>query len=265
MSLRRLLLAWGVDEALRRHPGLSIAPDESAALVISGTVLLNASAPGLETISDSFQLSIAIPLRFPRACPRVRDIGHRIPGQYHRLTDGSFCLGSPVRLRLLLADAPTITGFIDKCVIPYLYGYSYFEKHGQMPFGELAHGERGIIDDYMRLLRVSSIEACASMLLLIGQKRRLANKQPCPCGSGLRLGRCHNRTANRIRIKLGRRWCRQEANWLIDDCIERSATRISQALLKQTTPTRRNLKEAERSLPPSPISSEDAIDEKAVA
>jgi len=263
MSFRRLLSTWGVDEALRQHPGLSISPDESAALVLAGTVVLNASAPGLEAISDSYQLSITIPKEFPRAYPRVRDIGHRIPRQYHRLTDGSFCLGSPVRLRLLLADAPTIAGFIDKCVIPYLYGYSYFEKHGRMPFGELAHGERGIIEDYQRLLHVSSIEGCASMLLLIGQKRRLANKQPCSCGSGIRLGRCHNRTANRMRIKLGRHWCRREAKWLIDDYTERSAANIAQALLNQMPPPRRNLKEAERNV--ASISSEDAINEKAVA
>jgi len=195
----------------------------------------------------------------------VRDIGQRIPGNYHRLTDGSFCLGSPARLRLLLADAPTVTGFIDKCVIPYLYGYSYFEKHGHLPFGELAHGGRGLIDDYKHLLHMPSIEACASMLLLIGQKRRIANKQPCPCGSGIKLGRCHNRIANRLRFKLGRWWCRTEASWLIDEYIERSAAHVRQMLLSQMRPPRRNLKEVERRLEAGSINSETAVNEKAVA
>jgi len=30
--------------------------------------------------------------------------------------------------------------------------------------------------------------------------------QPCPCGTGMRLGRCHNRKLNTLRDKLGRRW-----------------------------------------------------------
>jgi hypothetical protein len=166
---------------------------------------------------------------------------------------------------LLLADAPTITGFIDKCLIPYLYGYSYFEKHGYLPFGELAHGGHGIIDDYKRLFNVASIEMCASMLLLIGQKRRIANKQRCPCGSGMRLGRCHNRIANRMRVKLGRRWCSKEAAWLIDEYIEQSAAVVSQAILNQMRRPPINLKEADRTLLSSSISSQAAIREKAVA
>lgn len=39
---------------------------------------------------------------------------------------------------------------------------------------------------------------------LATMKRRRANKQLCPCGSGRRLGRCHNRKVNVLRDRVGR-------------------------------------------------------------
>jgi hypothetical protein len=43
---------------------------------------------------------------------------------------------------------------------------------------------------------------------LAALRRREANKHPCPCGSGRRLGRCHNRRVNHLRGRLGRSWFR---------------------------------------------------------
>ena len=217
MSFHRLLQAWGVPEVLQHYPGLAIVPAGDAALTLAGTLAFTASAPGLETISDSYDIEISVRSEFPQRVPRVKDLGSRVARDYHRLDDGSFCLGSPARLRLVLAQTPTVPAFIEKCVIPYLYGYSFFERHGQPPFGELAHGDRGIVDDYMQLFRVASLQACIGMLSAIGMKRRVANKLPCPCGSGKRLGRCHHVVANQLRPQLGRAWCRAEAAWLKDE------------------------------------------------
>jgi hypothetical protein len=55
------------------------------------------------------------------------------------------------------------------------------------------------------------------MLRLIGMKRRVANKRPCPCGSGLRAGKCHHRILNRLRQELGRQWCREQAEWILEN------------------------------------------------
>jgi hypothetical protein len=265
MSLQQSFVRWGLDDVLRRHKGISISMDDHAPLVLAGTLSFTAAAPGLEAIADSYDIEIAVPENFPRGYPRVRELGDRIDKRYHRLTDGSFCLGSPARVRLLISEAKTLAGFIEKCVIPYLYGYSYCLKHGHPPFGELAHGDRGIIDDYQRLLGVDSVERCAEMLFLIGQKLRVANKQPCACGSGRRLGCCHHRTANRLRNQLGRGWCRREAAWLVDECVDPALLTDRRRLLAQTSVLRSKRKELERTLPAAPVSSEIAIEEKAVA
>jgi hypothetical protein len=90
-----------------------------------------------------------------------------------------------------------------RCVIPYLYGYSHFLKTGKMPFGELDHGELGSLQDLASLLGMEMGPAIPYCVIAT-VKRRRANKQPCPCGSGRRLGRCHNRKVNMLRDRVGR-------------------------------------------------------------
>lgn len=204
----------GVSEALRRHPGLRLVPGV-AALALAGTIEFFVRAAGHEAIRDRYEIKIIVPSGFPADVPRVWSTDGRVPRSFHRLEDESFCLGSPVRLRLLLGHTYTLADFIDRCIISYLYGVSHREQHGAMPFGELEHGSQGLLQDYEQLLDVAGHEAVVSMLILISLPRRVANKQPCPCGRGRRLGRCHHETVNEMRRRLRQRWCRGEAAHLI--------------------------------------------------
>jgi hypothetical protein len=44
--------------------------------------------------------------------------------------DGTFaCLGSETRLRLMLSERLSLVTFIDRCLIPHLYRFSYLEIH----------------------------------------------------------------------------------------------------------------------------------------
>jgi hypothetical protein len=52
---------------------------------------------------------------------------------------------------LLLAEGMSLVGFAERCVVPYLYPYSYLKTHGEAPFGDLEHGAEGIRED-LRLL-----------------------------------------------------------------------------------------------------------------
>ena len=169
---------------------------------------------GLERIDDAYEVEITIPPAFPRELPLVKETAGRIPKSFHTNDDGSLCLGSPVRQHLGLTKSPTLPGFVKNCVIPYLYGFSYREKHGRLPFGELDHGMKGIRSDFAELFGVKSHEAAVKMVELAGMKKRDANKRPCPCGSGRRLGMCHNRRVNALRIQLGRIWFREQYHWV---------------------------------------------------
>jgi hypothetical protein len=212
---RRQYGEWGVREALTAYSGLSVVPDNGYGLLIAGTLAFRAEPKGHEIIADSYEVEIRVPGDFPHGAPIVKERGHRIPAGFHTYTDGTLCLGSPVRLQLTLSRDPTLLGFLHNCLVPYLYGYSYFERHGVLPFGELAHGKEGLWHDYAELFGVACRETILAMIQLASMQHRIANRQLCPCGSGARVGRCHNRMLNGLRRRLGRLWWRGEHERLV--------------------------------------------------
>jgi len=199
---------WKIGELLEAYPGLRVQPIVNGQIRLSGALAFGAETNGHERIDDTYEVEISVPYGFPRHLPRVRETGGRIPKDFHTNHDGCLCLGSPARLHLELKKAPTLPGFVKSCLIPYLYGYSYREKHGRLPFGELEHGMKGIRNDFAALFGVASEQAAKEMVRLAGMKKRVANKQPCPCGSRRRLGKCHNRVVHRLRNQLGRKFFR---------------------------------------------------------
>jgi hypothetical protein len=205
---------WRLDDVFREQPGLRFSPTANGKLAIAGTLSFSAQTPGLEQVNESFELEILIPISFPKDLPSVRDVGGRIPKNFHTDDDGQLCLGSPTQQLLLIRREPTLPGFVRNCLIPYLYGFVIWERHGMMPFGELKHGRLGVLQDYISLFKVKSEAAALGMLRLAGMKKSAANKHPCPCGSNRRLGKCHSRIVTPLRSKLGSKWFRGEYVWL---------------------------------------------------
>ena len=202
------LRRWGIDDLLAAYGGLKLIPVSDGPVKVTGLLAFEASARNRETINDEYGVEIAVPEDFPRSLPAVRETGGRIPKSFHTNPDGTLCLGSPTRLRLFQSGRPSLERFVIKCVVPYLYGHAYFEKHGVMPFSELRHGESGILQDLASLYGASSAAAVVGFVRLTALSKRVANKAPCPCGSGRRLGRCHSRRTNHYRRRLGRGWFR---------------------------------------------------------
>lgn len=190
-------------ELLARYDGLRLLPSIGMTTRIAGTLTFSAEGRTSPFIEDSYEVSIEVPYEFPDRMGLAWETGGRIPATYHKLDNGALCLGSRVRLRLQTAGSPSVLRFVERCVIPYLYGYSHFLKTGKMPFGELEHGELGSLQDLASLLHMEMGPAIPYCMLAT-VKRRRANKQPCPCGSGRRLGRCHNRKVNMLRDRVGR-------------------------------------------------------------
>jgi hypothetical protein len=207
-SVRDRFVRWRLEELLIRQPTLRLVPAPSGWARLAGVLAFVASAPEREQIADEYHIEIDVPDSFPAQIPSVRETQGRIPADFHKLEGGDLCLGSPTRLLLIARESPTLPRFVDRCVIPYLYGYSYFEKYGTMPFGELEHGGAGIRDDFASLFGVGGATAVAEFIRVTSMRRRQANKERCPCGSLRRLGRCHHRRVNGLRKRLGRKWFR---------------------------------------------------------
>lgn len=206
---------WQVDELLDLQPDLSAVVLSDGGLDLSGPVRFVAKANDCREISDEFELNIRVPRGFPQELPAVFETGERIPSKFHQFGDGKLCLGSGLRIRMKLADDPTLLGLLNNIIVPYLYSFAVFEKDAVLPFGELSHGPDGLVEDYEVILGVEGEEACFNMLLLLSQKKGVANKQPCACGSGKRFGECHNRKTTVLRRTLPRARFLDEASMLL--------------------------------------------------
>ena len=192
-----------IAELLTRYEGLRLLPAAGPTQCIAGTLTFRAEGRRAPMIEDSFEVRIEVPDQFPESMALVWETAGRIPLSYHHLDNQALCLGSRVRLHLEMAGSPSVLRFVERCLIPYLYGYSHFSATGAMPFGELHHGELGSLQDLAGLLGTKMDDALP-FCLLASMLRRRANKRPCPCGSGRRLGRCHNRRVNALRDRVGR-------------------------------------------------------------
>lgn len=198
----------GLVGLLTAHPGLRAQPITGGNLRLLGEIAFDAEAPGRCRIADTFKIELSVPIGFPKELPVVRDLTGRVPRSFHTNPgDGTLCLGSPTRQRLALVGNETLIAFVDRCLIPFLYGFVHHQRYGSLPFGELNHGDLGLREDFADMFGVA--EDCAhEMVRLASLKKRVANKSPCPCGSGKRLGRCHHKRVNRVRDSLGRSWFR---------------------------------------------------------
>ena len=119
-------------------------------------------------------------------------------------------MGSSLRLLQLLNKNPTLEGFVEYCLIPYVYGVSLKIQDGErLVFGELAHGEKGIIDEYEKIFAIKGKESIKQVLKMLSMKKRIANKQLCPCGCKNQLRKCSkklNIKINQFRYFSARSW-----------------------------------------------------------
>lgn len=200
--------------------------------MVAGRLDFNAEMAGKARISDSYEIEIRIPEAFPRKIPLVFETRGRIPLHYHHLQDGSLCLGSETRLRFMLSGGLSIVAFVERCVIPYLYRYSHLKAYGEAPFSDLAHGVDGIKEDLRLLIGLGADSNVLAFVRLLGMRKRLANKERCPCGSGGRVGRCHNRSLNMLRSRLSRQWFRVVQQQLLSDATPGKPTRARSGALQ---------------------------------
>ena len=205
----------GLGTFLSEYPNMSVevTTDGSTDIILSGSFDFAAKFKNEPEVHDSYSLEIRVPINFPAAVPRAKELAGKIPrdGKHHINPDDTLCLGSPLRLKLLIRDEPTLTGFASNCLVPYLYWITT----KKFAVGELAHGDAGIIADYMTLFKLNDPKQIIPALKILALKKRLANKMPCPCGCSVRLGRCEKRfILNQYRKIAARRWFRDHIKTL---------------------------------------------------
>lgn len=204
----------GLESFLDKYPNMHLSPtygDEG--VFISGVMNFNLVYKDYPPISTEYDVSISIPKDYPKQSPVFNEISHVIPKtpDYHINADGSLCLGSPLRLNISLKENPDIEVFCRTNLEPYIYAVTLKIENGlDWVFGELAHGAEGEIEDYAELFGIKDKDKVLKCLIATSNKKRVANKYPCPCGCIQRLGKCQlHIKINQLRYQVGRRFVRE--------------------------------------------------------
>ncbi|MHC5949612.1 hypothetical protein ACVXZ3_07465 [Providencia hangzhouensis] len=204
--------AVGLEAFLSAYPNIRLIDVHADKIELQGEYQLKAQLAGSRFIERTFSLRIVCPSDYPRALPVVFDTASYFPRKqdFHTYSDGSFCLGSDLKIKSILKTDSSLTTFFEKIVIRFLYSVSHRVEFGNFPYGELEHGEKGLIDDYSQLFNVNGKISVLRALKALGLRKRDANKLPCPCSCGDRLGLCDSRfVLNEFRQVERRRWFRE--------------------------------------------------------
>ena len=162
--------------------------------IISGLLCFSAAPKDLENICETFSIRIHVPNNYPTELPHVIEVGGKVEKAFSHLNDdNTLCLAVPMEMRRIFKETPTLLGFVEKLVIPYLYGYVYQQKHGTMPFGEAPHGNAGVLEYYRELFNPTNDLALLKGLYGIYQ-HGYRGHHSCPCGSGIIIRKCHKDT-----------------------------------------------------------------------
>lgn len=178
-----------VTEAQSRYPNLELLGYPSGEFRVRGCVGFSIEHSS-HMIEDHYNLEFLILADYPASPPIVFEPESKIPKDFgHFMAAGNFCLGAPVEVRRRFAEHKNLLLFIECQVIPYLFSYSYKREHRKLPFGDLRHGTRGLLQYYTEFFGTYPVQA---MMLLKCLAHDFAPPiMACPCGSGSKLRDCH--------------------------------------------------------------------------
>lgn len=190
--MKSLLDRLKIDAFLDDYPEMSMKPKGPEKVSFEGLFRFTAHYKDLEEITDQYYLIIHIHELYPKKLPEVYEPKNKIKpdGDHHINEDGSLCLGSRIQLWKKLSKDCSLNNFASSCLVPYLYGQSFFSSHGYYPFGELEHGLVGELDDVADILGLKTRNQAIYALKLLGMKKNKANKKKCPCGCNSLTGQC---------------------------------------------------------------------------
>lgn len=201
-----------IKEATEKYHGLTYQ-SKADLHTVKGPLRFSATFNDVK-IEDVFSVEITLTNDYPNSLPEIKETGGRIPKGFHLYNDHTFCLGAPLAVKLQLAKSKTFVDYIDKLVIPYLYSFTHFKLHGTMPYGELSHAIKGIIEYYKEFFKVSS-EILVINCLQILYEGKLNGHQFCPCNSGQKIRNCHGPQLHEIKTMQNKKSFANESSQII--------------------------------------------------
>jgi hypothetical protein len=156
---------------------------------------------------DHYTIELGLAQNHPAVLPIVRETGGRIPHHEDRhinAADGVACVLIPdERWRFWPSGAPLLK-FLIGPLHSFFLAQTMVEEGEPWPFGQWAHGPKGIFQFYRELLQTSNLRVISTYLDYLSAKR-VKGHWPCPCKSGRRLRDCHFKQVQNLRDKIARK------------------------------------------------------------
>jgi hypothetical protein len=126
-----------------------------------------------------------------------------LPSRHFNQTDKSACLCSPLEEEEFLSQGFSLQLFLQKLVIPFLYGQIFYSNKGYWPWTEYSHGVVGLLESYLKVNDPSKAQDCLNKLsrqdkpgwervkLALRQKSEIKGHTPCFCPKTDHIRRCH--------------------------------------------------------------------------
>lgn len=139
-----------------------------------------------------FDISMELTNLYPHHEPKVFEVGGRIPREAERhINPHGDCCVTVWENWLVTANDHSLSSFLRGPLNEYFLGQFWFERTGEWPFGERAHGTPGLEEAYADALGIPyRRESLLDHLRLLSHDWPKGH-WPCPCGSGKPLRRCH--------------------------------------------------------------------------
>lgn len=176
-------------ELQREFPNVSLSYEKDK-FYVRGEIQFLAQYLNNEQLHESYSIELELSSSYPKVPPVSRELEGRIPDTFHTFSNGTLCLGAPLAIKITFSKNPTLLGFLNSLLIPYLYSFTYMVSYKNLPYGELDHGAKGIINYYMELFQVVSIKSCLEFLYILASQKYRGHLL-CPCDSGNILRKCH--------------------------------------------------------------------------
>jgi hypothetical protein len=158
-------------------------------------------------VLDRYSVELQLSRNHPTGLPAVRETGGRIPHRDDRhinTADGTACVLIPdERWRLWPVGAPLLK-FLTGPLHSFFLAQTMIEEREPWPFGQWAHGAKGVFQYYRELLKTSDLRVITTYLDYLASKK-VKGHWDCPCKSGKTLRDCHFGQIKNLREKISRK------------------------------------------------------------
>ena len=157
-------------------------------------------------VLDRYSVELQLARNHPAGLPVIRETGGRIPRHIdrHILSNGTACVLIPDERWRLWPDGSPLLKYLTGPLHSFFLAQTMVEEGQDWPFGQWAHGAKGIFQFYRELLQTSDLRVMTTYLDYLAAKK-VKGHWPCPCRNSKKLRDCHFDQVKDLRGKISRK------------------------------------------------------------